>query len=178
MKYIALLRGINVGGNKKVPMADLKKVLEELSLADVKPLLNSGNVVFSSTEKDVRVLTDKIKTRLEKEFAFQIPVILRTRDAIQSLIASDPFKNITVTAETRLYVTFRADESQKGFVKIPYESPEKDFGILKVTEGEICSFLFLSPKQGTLDLMSFVEKEFGKNVTTRNWNTVVKLAKL
>src|SRR5579862_9205844 len=110
MKYVALLRGINVGGNKKVPMVELKKVFEDSGFSDVRTLLNSGNVVFSSTEKDVRVLTDKIEIRLEKEFTFHISVIVRTSDAIQSLVESDPFESIIVTSETRLYVTFFSEK--------------------------------------------------------------------
>lgn len=171
------LRGINVGAKTKVPMRDLKKALEDLGFTDVKTLLNSGNVVFSSTKKGLEVLTQQIEQKLENVFKFKIRVMVRTSDEIHSLVVSEPFKNIPVTPETRLYITFRADEA-KSNLKIPYESPEKDFRILAVSKEEICSVLILSPKSGTVDLMSFIEKEFGKNVTTRNWNTVVKLAGL
>jgi uncharacterized protein (DUF1697 family) len=177
MKYIAFLRGINVGGNKKVPMIDLKKSLESFDLTDVKTLLNSGNVVFETQEKEASLITQQIQQKLEKDFGFKIPVIIRTSEELQFLVATDPFRNITITPETRLYVTFSSEET-KGNLKIPYESSEKDFGILQVSNANICSFLILSPKRGTIDLMRFIEKEFGKKVTTRNWNTVVKLASL
>ena len=183
MRYIAFLRGINVGGKTKVPMSELKKTLEELGFTDVKTLLNSGNVVFSSDENS-HLLSEKIEQKLEKTFGFFIRVMVRTQKEIQELIDSDPFKHVTITPETRLYITFLSDEA-KGSLEIPYESPEKDFGILRVTKGEIISYLQLSAKRGTVDLMNFIGKEFtsskadaGKNVTTRNWNTVLKLSNL
>jgi uncharacterized protein (DUF1697 family) len=177
MKYIALLRGINVGGNKKVPMADLKKTFEILGFTNVKTLLNSGNVIFVSKETNVNSLKQQIEQRLEKTFGFVIPVIIRTHKEIQDLVVSDPFMSISATPEARLYITFLSEKS-KNNLKLPYESENKDARILQVSNLEICSVVVLSPAKGTLDLMSFIEKEFGKNVTTRNWNTVVKLANL
>ena len=177
MKYLAFLRGINVGGNTKVPMIDLKKAFAELGFMDSKTLLNSGNVVFFSTEKDTRLLRQKIELKLETTFGFAIRTIVRPSDEIKSLVTADPFKTITITPETRLYVTFLSDAPASG-LKIPYESPEKDFRILCVSNQAICSVLILSPKRGTVDVMSFIEKEFGRNVTTRSWNTVKKLAAL
>jgi uncharacterized protein (DUF1697 family) len=158
-------------------MAELKKVFESLGFTNVKTLLNSGNVVFSSTEKDVRLLKTSLEQKFEDVFTFSSQIIVCRSDEIQTLVQSDPFKHLILTPETRLYVTFLVDEP-KSTLKIPYESEENDFGILQVSKKAICSFLILSPKRGSLDLMSFIEKEFGKNVTTRNWNTVKKLAAL
>ncbi len=158
-------------------MIELKKTFEILGFTEIKTLLNSGNVVFSTVEKDVEVLTDTIETKLEKEFTFKIPVMIRTSEEIQSLVVSDPFKQISITPETRLYVTFLS-EKPKSSLKIPYESEKKDFGILHVSDSEICNYLIPSAKRGSVDVMSFIEKEFGKNVTTRNWNTVLKIAAL
>ena len=159
-------------------------MLEEMGFTEVKTLLNSGNAVFTSDEKAIRLLTEKIEQQLEKTFGFFIRVMLRTQKEIQELIASNPFKNVPTTPDTRLYVTFLSDEP-KSSLKIPYISPEKDFGILQVANKSVCSYLQLSPKRGTVDLMSLIGQEFaanksdaGKNTTTRNWNTILKLAKL
>jgi hypothetical protein len=62
-------------------------------------------------------------------------------------------------------------------LKIPYQSPEKDFCILLVTKGEVCSVLTINPTMKSTEAMNILEKEYGKNVTTRNWNTVEKLSK-
>lgn len=179
MQYVALLRGINLG-KRQVKMDRLKTVLESAGYADVKTLLASGNVIFSSSENS-EGLGKKIETLLQKEFGFEIPVILRTKEEIESLIKRDPFKGISVTKETRLYVTFRSSiesERKEGNLQIPYVTDDGNFRMLSVSETEICSVLIVTPDRGTVDLMGIIEKEYGKNVTTRNWNTVEKIAAL
>jgi uncharacterized protein (DUF1697 family) len=172
--YAAFLRGINVGG-KMVKMATLREMFENLGYIEVKTLLNSGNVVF--TAKNNGKLRETIEKNLEKTFGFPIDTIVRNMEEIKTLISSDPFKGITVTPKTRLYITFLANPSTST-LKIPYESPEKDFRILQVTDTEICSVLDLSLGTGTTDAMNIIEKEFGKKVTTRNWNTILKISAL
>jgi uncharacterized protein (DUF1697 family) len=172
-KYVAFLRGINVGGNKKVPMAKLKSVLEEFGFKNVRTLLASGNVIFESKKDSLPSLTKKISATLEEAFSFTIPVILRDADQIEKIAGSDPFKNIIVTKDTRLYVTFLSEEP-KSKLKIPYISPDKSFQILAIKDKAIFSIVDLS-KAGTVEAMAILEKEFGKNITTRNWNTIVKI---
>ncbi len=174
MRYAALLRGINVGGNKKVSMADLKKHLEKAGYDNVKTLLASGNVLLDADEKDPTKLRTTLEQLLEKKFGFPIPVIVRTVDQLKALEKTNPFKGIAVTKETRLYVTFLSAKP-KSTLKIPYESEEKDMRILRVTDGEVISVFLVTEKYGTTDGMAVIEREFGKNVTTRNWNTVLKL---
>jgi uncharacterized protein (DUF1697 family) len=118
-KYVALLRGINVGGNKKVPMAEMKKVFEKIGLKNVKTLLASGNAVFESETENTGELIAKISAALEKKFRFTIPLLLRTFSEIEKLIALDPFKGIKVTPQIRLYATFL---SQRDFQS---EKPKK-----------------------------------------------------
>lgn len=177
--YVALLRGINVGGNKKVPMADLKKMLEKkMGFTNVRTLLASGNVLFDAAVASASELTHKLETQLHKTFGFEVPVILRTLADIQKIAKKKPFKGINITPETRLYITFLGENSKKSTLKIPYESPGKDFTILRASGSEVCSVLTLNPQTRSVDVMGVLEKEFGKNVTTRNWNTVEKILKL
>lgn len=174
MKYVALLRGINVGGAKKVGMTDLVDVLEKNGFEKVKTLLNSGNVVFDCGETSVAEITKKLSEILAKKFGFEIPVIIRTMKEIERLIAEDPFKSVKITPDTRLYVTFLGN-------KMEHPKPSIDsefFKILRVSESEICSVIVISDNKNTTDLMGSIEKTYGKNVTTRNWNTVVKIAAL
>lgn len=175
--YVAFLRGINVGGNKKVPMAVLKKMLEKMGFKNVKTLLASGNAVFDAPDTDAAALGKKIEAQFQKTFGFTSSIILRTAAEIASLIKSDPFKGIAVTSAHRLYVTFLGGP-HKSTLKIPYKDPTFDYRILKVTKTELISVLVVGEDRGTVDAMAIVEKEFGKNVTTRNWNTLVKIAAL
>ena len=174
-KYVAFLRGINVGGNKIVPMAKLKSILEDSGFENVRTLLASGNVIFEGKKENLPSLTKKISTTLDETFGFTIPVILRDADEIEKIITVDPFKGIGVTKDTRLYVTFLSEES-KSKLKIPYYSTDKSFQILNIKDKAIFSVLDVS-KTGTVDAMAILEKEFGKNITTRNWNTIVKIVK-
>ncbi len=175
-KFVALLRGINVGGNKIVKMDDLKKWFAALGFKSLKTILNSGNVLFESADDDEDVLAKKIAKKLQDELGHKVGVQVRSIEEIQKLADRDPFKKIKVTPETRLYITF-LPEKPKSKLKIPYTSPEKDFRILEVTSREICSVVDLNLGRGTVEAMSILEKEFGKNITTRNWNTVGRILK-
>jgi uncharacterized protein (DUF1697 family) len=171
-KYVALLRGINVGGNKRIPMKELKKCLEEIGLINVKTLLTSGNVIFECDEKALQNISSKI----EQTFGFKVEILIFPFQEIIDLVNSNPFHNIDVTEKTRLYVTF-FNEINKSKLKIPFITADKSFKILQITENAIISILDLD-KIGTIDGMKILEKEFGKKLTTRNFNTVLKLSKL
>ena len=175
-KFAAFLRGINVGGNKMVKMDDLKKWFAALGFKNVKTILNSGNVLFESSAENESALAKKIADKLKTELGHEVGIQIRSIEEIQELADRNPFKKIKVTPETRLYITFLADKP-KSKLKIPYTSPEKDFRILEVTNREICSVVDLNLGRGTVEAMGILEKEFGKNITTRNWNTVEKIAK-
>lgn len=166
VKYIAFLRGINVGGNKIIKMEDLKRIFESLGFTNVKTVLASGNVLFEAT---TNVTSEVIEEKLKNKFGFVVGVILRTIEEIKELIALDPFKDMTVTPNTRLYVTFLEKIKNK-----PTDYPP-DFTIVKITTREVCSVLIVSKNKRSVDLMASLEKELGKKITTRNWNTVLKM---
>lgn len=174
--YVALLRGINVGGNKKVPMADLKKLLASMGFSDVQTLLNSGNVVFKGKAMPIDQLEKKLETAIEKHFGFPVPVIVRSGEEMKQLIDSDPFSGIEVTKDIRLYLSFLKNEP-KEVPAIPWQTDDGAFRILEYRNATVISMLDLS-KTKTVVGMKALEDFFGKNITTRNWNTVVKIGKL
>lgn len=88
--YIALLRGINVGGNKMIKMAELKRILEEMGLGRVQTYIQSGNVLFESEEEEGPLQTN-IEEEIKKVFGFPVAVLLRTYAELKSLIAHCPF---------------------------------------------------------------------------------------
>jgi uncharacterized protein (DUF1697 family) len=171
-RVVALLRGINVGGNKKVLMADLKKAIEGLGFADVKTLLNTGNVIFEAPKMADAELIAALEGAFKKAFGFEIPTIVRPAAAIEALAKADPFKGVKVDENTRLYITFLGEKPES---KTPPKPDDPCFRILKVTDGEVVSVLQLDPKNRTPEAMAILEKTYGKKVTTRNWNTVLKL---
>ncbi len=170
-RFVALLRGINVGGNKKVPMAQLKTVVEKLGFTNVKTLLASGNLAFDAAAQAPKTLRALLEKTLADTFKFQVPVLIRPATEIQALIASAPFKSIPVDENTRLYITFLGEPPAKH----PAIKPAQGFRVVRATGGEVASVLQLDPKNRTPEAMDVIEKAYGKNVTTRNWNTVLKL---
>jgi len=170
IRYVAFLRGVNVGGHKPVKMGELKKIFGSLGFQNVKTILASGNVLFETPDTSTDMLARKIEDKLEQEFGYEIGVLLRTMEEIRKLADANPFKNIEVTQQTRLYVTFLSEKKERA-VKILYKSTGKDFKIVHISASEVCSLLDLSPDRGTTELMSFLEQKFGRKVTTRNWNT-------
>lgn len=173
VKYAAFLRGINVGG-RKVVMEDLQRVFESLGFSGVKTFIASGNIVFETEYPDSAALMHTIEQALNAEFGFDIAVMLRKVDDLRALVQKNPFKNVAVTPKTKLSITLLADKPERTLI-IPYKHPDKDFTIVYLSDKDICSVLTLSPSTGTTDLMRFLEKQFGKNITTRNWSTVQKL---
>lgn len=176
IKYVALLRGINVGGHRPVRMVELKKTFESLGFQNVKTLLASGNVLFETPKKSTDMLVKQIQEKLEHELGHEVGVVLRTMEEIQNLVDVNPFKNIEMTQQTRLYVTFLPEKQERAVI-IPHESTGRDFRILHISASEVYSVVILSQDRGTTDLMSFLEKEFGRKVTTRNWNTIARILK-
>src|SRR5690606_14198274 len=102
-KYVAFVRGINVGGHHKLPMADLKAEIHSLGFTEIETLLNSGNLIFSSTEKEESSLEERIAEHLEKTFGFPVPVLVRKGDELLRLFSADSFEGIEVTPDIRLY---------------------------------------------------------------------------
>ena len=173
-KCVAFLRGINVGGHNPVKMDALRKAFEALGFQNVKTVLASGNVLFEAPKYGPLSLARTIEHKLEVAFGHKICVLLRSLGQLEEVANSRPFQNINVTPQTRLYVTFLS-EKLKSELKFPHESPDKGFTILRISSSEVCSVLTRSPTGQTTGLMDFLERELGRNITTRNWNTITRI---
>ncbi|MFT5337427.1 MAG: hypothetical protein ACJAY8_001199 [Sphingobacteriales bacterium] len=174
--FVALLRGINVGENHKVPMADLQHLMEGNDYQDVTTILNTGNVVFKKNETDIKKLEQDLQTILEDRFQFPIPVILRSKEHVQGLIQETCFGDLEDGKKIKLYVS-SAKEDLDDTISLPITSSGDSFSIIKVTKSEIFSILDLSNGK-SVKAMGMLEKYFGKNITTRNLNTLKKIADL
>lgn len=89
-RHIALLRGINVSGKNRIPMAALRQGFEQLGFTEIKTYLNSGNVIFSSTETDIETLTVHIETMIHRQFGFDIPVFVITTKTLMEILRHAP----------------------------------------------------------------------------------------
>lgn len=172
-QFVAFLRGINVGGRHKVPMAELKKAFLSLGFQNVETILNSGNVIFESDDSNFENLESRLEEHLAQNFKFPIPTIVRSSREIEQLYASNPFSDIRIGEETRLYISFFR-KSRSAEYQFPWISPDGSFTILDVKDGIAISVLDLNIS-GTSEAMKSLEKLMGKEITTRNWKTIEKL---
>lgn len=173
--WVILLRGINVGG-VKVPMADLKKMLEGLGMTNVKTLIASGNVVLESEIADPVEVKRVVEAALAETFGRKLTVFIRTMTSIQALVDADPFGDVVVPQNQRLNVTFVGD-APKGRLDLPWKAEDGSAVIFALDEGALLS-AHDADRAGTLDFMEIIGKTYGKDITTRNWNTVQKIAAL
>jgi len=174
-KHVAFLRGINVGGHHKVPMAELRKEMEKLNFENVVTLLNSGNIVFQNDNDDLASLEKKISEHLEKAFGFPIPTIIRKSKTIYGLLENNPFKDLILSKDMRLYVSFlRKDTITE--LQFPWTSDDKSFKIIGINNKTILSVLDLSISK-TPKAMLALARFYGKDITTRNWNTIQRIKK-
>lgn len=191
MEFVAFLRGVNVGGHKPVKMADLKAAFEGMGFADVRTVQASGNVVFDADNSragsgatkhatggkgetgaaDAAAVGARVEEGLKLAFGYPIGVAARPLADLAALVTSDPFDGVAIAPETRLYVTFLSRPAKSG-TEI---SRDQHVRLVRVTAGEVLTVINLAPGWGTTELMAWLEKEFGPDVTTRNWNTVTKI---
>lgn len=173
-RYVAFLRGINVGGKVIIKMDALRTVLAADGFANLKTILASGNVLFDAKPAAPTKIAAQIESILARQFGRKIGVIVRTLTEIQQLVVDNPFAKIKMTPQTRLYVTFLS-EPRKDALKTPYKAAGSNFVILRATVNEVSSVLTFPEQAGTTDAMKILETEFGRKITTRNWNTIQKI---
>ena len=176
MKYLALLRGINVGGNNIIKMVALKACFEKLGFKDVVTFIQSGNVVFTSSISGTETLCKKIERALSSEFGYKACVVLVKQRDLKKMIVSAPKGFGTKPAVHRYDVIFL-----KGLLKakeILKEMPRKE-GIDEVFAGPgVLYFSRLNSKATQSRLSRVVLMPVYKQMTIRNWNTTQKLLAL
>jgi len=162
-----MLRGINVSGQKKIRMADLRTLYESLGLINVQSYLQSGNVVFDSEEENVEKLRDSIEAQIESTYGFSVPVLIRTSEDFQRVIENHPFAE---EEAIRVLVTFLYERPDKSKLEdlSHHEDKVDQFAI-----GKQEIFLFCPGGYGRTKLSNnFFEKNLSVVATTRNWKSV------
>ncbi len=171
--YIALLRGINVGGHKIVKMDALREAFAAMGFGDVATYVQSGNVVFKAPAKISENVAAKIEEMLLRRFDMSVPVIVRTAQEMQAVLGNNPFLKEKGIATDKLHVTFLSQAPQKAAIK-SLDAIEVGQDRFQCCGQEIylhCPNGFGGTK---LSINAF-EKLLAVGATTRNWNTVNKL---
>jgi uncharacterized protein (DUF1697 family) len=175
VRYAALLRGINVGGNKKIAMADLRGLLSGLGLADVTTYLQSGNAVFTAADQPAGVFGAAVEHAISAEFGMSVRVFVRTGAQLAAVISNYPLPGEPENP-SRFFVAFLSAEPDPALV---HELRQQSFGPDQIwVSGQEVYTWCPNGLAHTELTYSFIEKRLAVTATSRNWNTVRKLASL
>lgn len=173
--YIALLRGINVGGKNKLPMKDLASLFTHAGCNDVRTYIQSGNVIFHAPSRVAQQLPVQIAQQIEKRFGFKIPVVLRTTEQLASVIHNNPFLPAGVPQE-QLHVYFLADLPQASH--IAQLDPNRSTPDVYLLRGQEIYLQLPNGMARTKLTNAYFDAKLSTICTARNWNTVLKLYEL
>ncbi|MFZ0389362.1 MAG: DUF1697 domain-containing protein [Calditrichia bacterium] len=172
--YIALLRGINIGGHNKLPMADLKKLLREFGLKRIRTYIQSGNVVFDSEETDKPGLAEKIRVAVNQKHHFAPQVMLLSREELSRAISANPYPEAEEAPKSVHLYFLSAKPENPDLEKLEKLKRSSEHFAL---QGRV--FYLQAPEGiGRSKLAAAVEKALGVPVTARNWRTVRKLEEM
>jgi uncharacterized protein (DUF1697 family) len=173
---VSLLRGVNVGGHHLIKMERLKALYDSLELKEAKTLLQSGNVVFRTKERNLVQLATRIEDAIEESFQFRPAVIIRTAAEMRSAIAQNPFAGRTAIDPSKLLVTFLSDhpsaEIRERLLAIE-TAPEE----VRLVGREMYIYFPGGMGRSKLPLAS-IGRMLKTPGTGRNWNTVTKLLEI
>jgi uncharacterized protein (DUF1697 family) len=175
MKYVAFLRGINVGGKNKIKMETLREVCSSLGFSDVKTYINSGNVIFETAKTDEKRLAEKIESAIEKEFGLKIKVIVRSIAEIENIIANNPFDG-QFENDKDLHVFFLDDELPQEKCELLLANNNEN-EMFAVQNREIFCLLRISVLDSLIG-KDYIGKKLKVSATARNWRTVNKILEL
>ena len=171
-RYVALLRGINVGGKNKLPMKTLVELCEELGCVDVRTYIQSGNVVFGAGAALAKVLPERVSGRIEEELGIVVPVLVRTAAELAKAAKAHPLA-VGGVDETSLHLMFLADRPSAARVRKldPARSPGDRYRVV----GREVYLLCPNGMARTKLTNAYFDSALDTVSTTRNWRTTQKL---
>lgn len=173
VRYITLLRGINVGGNNIIKMTDLKSCFESMGFTGVSTYIQSGNVIFFSVERDKAKLTGKIEKELSERYSYSSRIVLITYKELEAIVAEAPSGFGKFPGEYKYDVMFLKEGlSVSDLMK---QIPLKE-GVDQVWSGPgVIYFSRLGSKSSQSRMSKIITMTFYREITIRNWNTTIKL---
>ncbi len=173
---ISMLRGVNVGGHNRIKMDALRALYESLKLRDPQTYVQSGNVIFSTDERDLVRLAERVEKGIERRFGFRPAVIVRTASELRSVIARNPFAKRRDIEPSRLLVTFLASDpgaEARDQVRRMKTAPEE----LRIEARELYIYYPQGLARPTVSWAA-LEKMLKTRGTGRNWNSVTKVLEI
>lgn len=172
--YIALLRGINVGGKNKLPMAELRALLAELGLENVKTYIQSGNVVFQSERTDASVLAEKISAAIGESHGFSPAMLVLDGEAFQNAMAANPFPEAVDEPKSLHLFFLSAEPKDPGFDTL--DELKKENERYKLIDNVF--YLHAPDGIGRSKLAERFSQQWDVTITGRNWRTVGKIMEM
>jgi len=174
--YISVIRGINVSGQKLIKMDALRKSYENIGFYNVTTYLQSGNVIFSCNDIEINYLEQKISLQIEKDFGFEVPVIVLTIDKLEKVIENNPLLKDPNIDQAFLHVTFLSSKPDH-FNRSTIEGRKQNGEEIFFTDSAV--YLFCPNGYGRTKLNNnFLEAKLKVGATTRNWKTTTELFKI
>ena len=172
--HVALLRGINVGGKNRLPMAALTAMFERAGGREVRTYIQSGNVVFRASAREAAQVGTRVSAAIAKELGLRVPLVLRSAAELRAVAAGNPF--LADEDEGRLHVAFLADTPRAAARAAldPERSPPDRF-LLKGRDLYLCCPNGMARTRLTND---YLDRTLGTVSTVRNWKTVLALCEL
>lgn len=174
-KYIAILRGINVGGKRRILMADLQSLFVELGFSNVKTYIQSGNVLFDYKENNTDFAT-LITATVKQNYGFDVPVIIRSEMEWKALAMSNPFLENKKEDINRLYVTLLSNTPKAKDIAM-LQSTDYSPDCFEIKGNNIYGYS-AGPFHKSKLSNNLFEKKLHSSATTRNWKTVLKILDL
>ena len=176
IKYLALLRGINVSGHNMIKMDALKKMLENMGFQNVETYIQSGNVFFESEEENAASIGFKIKQEISKVFGYDVPVIMVCKTDLELCFKNNPYLKEKECDIKKLYVAFISKELSPlaiNDLKISNFKPDE----ASINSNRIYIKYAIGAGKTNLD-QKYIEKKLSVVATMRNWNTITKLLEM
>lgn len=170
--YVALIRGIGPGNPNKTNQK-LCEVLEGLGLENVRPVISSGNIIFESEKTDTNLLESEIETAWPKMLGFNASTIVRSHEQLQDMLDVNFFDGLSHSQASYLLMTFLKTPS-KNSLELPYREKGKHFKVLGIKD-DVVYAVNDSTATKTPELMAWLEKQFGKEITSRTPLTVQRI---
>lgn len=173
-KYISMLRGINVGGNRKILMTDLKNLYADLGYTNIITYIQSGNVIFDYKECPNNELSARITEAISEKYGFDVPVMVRTREEWVKSVESNPFANTHKIESLHLTLLSEIPDAVRVETIRELQYAPEDFQVIGKDVFILCPGKYHQSKLSN----QFLESKLKVKATTRNWKTVLKLLEL
>lgn len=174
--FIVLLRGINVSGQKKIIMAELREMLNKIKFKEVETYIQSGNIVLKSNESDSSIIAEKVKKGIANTFGFDVPVLVKSYVELKSIFDKNPYTELVDIENKKIYFALLRETPQPEAIE---EFRKNNFANDRFIVADNCVYLNYLNGAGKAKLTNnLIERKLKVSATSRNYRTMTKLLEM